>query len=123
MDFHNRFPRIGTLGADRYCSHLVTALNFQDFMIALPCTVLTGTNIPEPMSFEITLQGLIAYWASTHCFPISTAIIRNDPYLALFVMERKNHRSHCFLITMRESWRDLDLVLDPFSFTLPQANG
>ncbi|OWZ16561.1 putative mitochondrial protein, partial [Phytophthora megakarya] len=55
---------------------------------------------------------------------------RSDPYLALFVVERKNRRSHAgarwkqilqlFLIAMREGWCDLDLFLDPYFLHFPK---
>ncbi|OWY97868.1 hypothetical protein PHMEG_00031495, partial [Phytophthora megakarya] len=61
---------------------------------------------------------------------VPPALIRSDPYLVLFVVEKKNRRSHAgarwkqilqlfliqlFLIAMREGWCDLDLLLDPSS--------
>ncbi|OWZ09730.1 LOW QUALITY PROTEIN: hypothetical protein PHMEG_00017522 [Phytophthora megakarya] len=116
-----------------YCSHLITGQNVGDLMAALPWNVLTGANIPEPMSFEITVDGrlgflikkysavefqdLIAYWESTHRFAVSPALIHSDPYLAFFVVEKKNRRSHAdarwkqilrlFLITMHEGCANL----------------
>ncbi|OWZ09704.1 hypothetical protein PHMEG_00017554 [Phytophthora megakarya] len=109
-------------------SHLITGQNVRDLMAALSWNVLTCANIPKPMSFEITVDGrlgflidrysavevqdLIAYWESTHRFPVSPALVLSDPYLALFVVERNNRRSHAgarwkqilqlFLIAMRE---------------------
>ncbi|OWZ02294.1 hypothetical protein PHMEG_00026168 [Phytophthora megakarya] len=130
----------------QYCSHLITGQNVRDLMAALPCNVLNGANIPEPMSFEITvdghlgflidrysvveLQDRIAYWETMHRVPISPALIRSDPYLDLFVVERINRRSHAgarwkqllqlFLIAMREAWCDLDLLLDPYLLHFPK---
>ncbi|OWZ00396.1 hypothetical protein PHMEG_00028416 [Phytophthora megakarya] len=97
------------------------------------------------MSFEITvdgrlgflierysaveLQDLIVYWESTHRFAVSPALIRSDPYLALFVVNRTNRRSHAgawtkilqlFLIAMREGWCDLDLMLDQYIIHFPK---
>ncbi|OWY96017.1 hypothetical protein PHMEG_00033826 [Phytophthora megakarya] len=138
--FPSHLPRAAVPRSGQYCSHLITGQNVRDLMAALPWNVLTGANIPEPMSFEITVDGrlgflierysavefqdLIAYWESTHRFPVSSALIRSDPYLAAFVVERKNRRSHAgtrwkqilrlFLIAMREGWCDLDLLLDPY---------
>ncbi|OWZ02882.1 hypothetical protein PHMEG_00025481 [Phytophthora megakarya] len=126
--FPSHVPLVASPRSEQYCSHLITGQNVRDLMAALPWNVLTGANIPEPMSFEITVDGclgflierysavvfqdLIAYWESTHRFPISPALIRSDPFLALFVVERKNRRSHAgarwkqilrlFLIAMRE---------------------
>ncbi|OWZ05120.1 hypothetical protein PHMEG_00022848 [Phytophthora megakarya] len=100
----------------------------------------------QPDVFEITVDGrlgflierysavefqdLIAYWESTHRFPVSPALMHNDPYLALFVVERKNHRSHAgarwkqilqlFLIARREDWCDLDLLLDSYFLHSPK---
>ncbi|OWZ20299.1 hypothetical protein PHMEG_0005298 [Phytophthora megakarya] len=138
--FPGHVPRTATPRADHYCSHLITAKNVRDLMATLPWNVLTGANIPDPISFEITvdgrlgflferysaveLQNLIVYWESTQCFPVSLALVRSDPYLALLVVERKNRRPHAgarwkqllqlFLIAMRGGWCDLDLILDPF---------
>ncbi|OWY93057.1 hypothetical protein PHMEG_00037685 [Phytophthora megakarya] len=135
------FPRTG-----QYCSHLITGLNVRDLMAALPWNVLTGANIPEPMSIEITVNGrlgfhierysavefhnLIAYWESTHRFPVPSSLIRSDPYLVTFVVKRKNRRSHAgawwkqilnlFLIAMREGWCDLDQLLDPYFLHFPK---
>ncbi|OWY99375.1 hypothetical protein PHMEG_00029624 [Phytophthora megakarya] len=124
--------------------HLIPGQNVRDLMAALPWNVLTGANIPEPMSFEITVDGRlgflierywavefqdrIAYWESMHRFPVPTSLIRSDPYLATFVVERKNRRSHAgarwkqilFLIAMREGWCDLDLLLDPYFLHFPK---
>ncbi|OWZ04188.1 hypothetical protein PHMEG_00023949 [Phytophthora megakarya] len=103
--FPSHVPRMATPRSDQYCSHhLITGQNVRDLMAALPWNVLT------PMSFEITvdgrlgflierysvveLQDLIAYWESTDHFAVSPALIRSDPYLALFVVDRKNRRSH-----------------------------
>ncbi|OWZ03490.1 hypothetical protein PHMEG_00024772 [Phytophthora megakarya] len=96
--------------------HLITGQNVRDLMAALPWNVNTGANIPEPMSFEITVD-------------VSPALIRSNPYLALFVVNRKNRRSHAgarkqilrlFLITMREGWCDQDLLLDPYFLHFPK---
>ncbi|OWZ13695.1 hypothetical protein PHMEG_00012922 [Phytophthora megakarya] len=73
--------------------HLITGQNGRDLMAVLPWNVLTGANIPEPMSFEITVDGrlgfligrysvvefqdLIVYWESTHRFTVSPASIRS----------------------------------------------
>ncbi|OWZ02145.1 hypothetical protein PHMEG_00026342 [Phytophthora megakarya] len=146
--FPSRLPRAAIPRSGQYCSHLITGQNFHDLMVALPWNVLTGANIPEPMSFKITVDGrlgflieiysavefqdLIVYWESTHRFPVSSALIRSDPYLATFVVERKNRRSHAgarwkqilrlFLIAMREGWCDLDLLLDPYFLHCPSLN-
>ncbi|OWZ09512.1 LOW QUALITY PROTEIN: hypothetical protein PHMEG_00017780 [Phytophthora megakarya] len=124
--FPSHLPRAAV---PRSGHHLITGQNVRDLMAALPWNVLTGTNIPEPMSFEITVDGRLGflierYSASMHRFPVSSALIRSDPYLAAFVVERKNRRSHAgarwkqilrlFLIAMREGWCDLDLLLDPY---------
>ncbi|OWZ16964.1 hypothetical protein PHMEG_0009166 [Phytophthora megakarya] len=135
--FPSHISRVATPRSDQYCSHFITGQNVRDLMAALPWNVLTGANISEPMSFEITVDGrlgfliegysavefqdLIAYWESTHHFPVSPALVRSVPYLALFVVKRKNRRPHAgarrkeilqlFLIDMREGWCDLDLLL------------
>ncbi|OWY96203.1 hypothetical protein PHMEG_00033590, partial [Phytophthora megakarya] len=126
--------------------HLITGQNVRDLMAALPLNVVTGANIPEPMSFEITVdcrlgflierysavefQDLIAYWESTHRFSVLSSLIRSDPYLATFVVETKNRQSHAgtrlkqilrlFLIAKREGWCDLDLLLDPYFLHFPK---
>ncbi|OWY93476.1 hypothetical protein PHMEG_00037121 [Phytophthora megakarya] len=104
--FPSHLPRAAVPRSGQYCGHLITGQNVRDLMAALPWNVLTGANIPEPMSFEITVDGrlgflierysavefqdLIAYWESTQRFPVSSALIRSKPYLASFVVERKN---------------------------------
>ncbi|OWY97268.1 hypothetical protein PHMEG_00032253, partial [Phytophthora megakarya] len=144
--FPSHLPRAAVPRSGQYCSHLITGQNVRDLMAALPWNVITGANIPEPMSFEITVDGclgllierystvefqdLIAYWESTHRFPVSSALIRSSPYLATFVVERKNRRSHTgarwkqilnlFLIAMREGWCDLDLLFDPYFLHFPK---
>ncbi|OWZ06146.1 hypothetical protein PHMEG_00021642 [Phytophthora megakarya] len=141
--FPSHLPRSAVPTTGQYCSHLITGQNVRDLMAALPWNVLTGANIPEPTSFEITVGGflierysavefqdLIAYWESTHRFPVPTSLIRSDPYLATFVVERKSRRSHAgarwkqilnlFLIVMREGWCDLDLLLDPYFVHFPK---
>ncbi|OWY93583.1 LOW QUALITY PROTEIN: hypothetical protein PHMEG_00036968 [Phytophthora megakarya] len=140
----SHLPRAAIPRSGQYCSHLITGQNVRDLMAALPWNVLTGANIPEPISFEITVDGRmgflierysavefqdrIAYWESTHRFPVSSALIRSDPYLSTFV--RKNRRFHAgarwkqilrlFLIVMREGWCDLDLLLDPYFLHFPK---
>ncbi|OWY96826.1 hypothetical protein PHMEG_00032808 [Phytophthora megakarya] len=144
--FPSHLPRSAVPRTGQYCSNLITGQNVRDLMAALLWNVLTGANIPEPMSFEITVDGrlgflierysavefqdLIAYWESTHHFPVPTSQIRSDPYLATFVVERKNRRSHAgarwkqilnlFLIAMREGWCDRDLLLDPYFLHFPK---
>ncbi|OWZ00628.1 hypothetical protein PHMEG_00028138 [Phytophthora megakarya] len=144
--FPSHLPRAAVPRSGQYCSHLITGQNVCDLMGALHWNVLTGANIPEPMSFEITVDGrlgflikrysavefqdLIAYWESTHRFPVPSSLIRSDPYLVTFVVERKDRRSHAgarwkqiltlFLIAMREGWCDLDLLLDPYFLHFPK---
>ncbi|OWZ23045.1 LOW QUALITY PROTEIN: hypothetical protein PHMEG_0002127 [Phytophthora megakarya] len=79
-----------------YCSDLITAQNVRDLMAALPWYVLARANVPQPISFKITVDSRFGfliqrYSPSTHRFPVSSAQIRDDPYLALF---RKNRWSH-----------------------------
>ncbi|OWZ01377.1 hypothetical protein PHMEG_00027246 [Phytophthora megakarya] len=144
--FPSHLPRSAVPRSGQYCSHLITGQNVRDLMAALPWNVLTGANTPEPMSFEITVDGrlgflierysavefqdLIAYWESTHRFPVPSSLIRSDLYLVTFVVERKNRRSHAvarwkqilnlFLIAMREGWCDLDLLLEPYFLHFPK---
>ncbi|OWZ15807.1 hypothetical protein PHMEG_00010489 [Phytophthora megakarya] len=75
--FPSHVPRVATHRSDQYCSHLITGQNVRDLMAALPWNVLTGRTFPSPC-------------LNTR-FPVSPALIRSDPYLALFVVERKNH--------------------------------
>ncbi|POM63603.1 Hypothetical protein PHPALM_20969 [Phytophthora palmivora] len=44
-----------------------------------------------PISFE---ADLIAYWESTHKFPITAAMIAQSPWLGSFAKQRNNRRSH-----------------------------
>ncbi|OWZ10131.1 hypothetical protein PHMEG_00017067 [Phytophthora megakarya] len=98
-------------------------------MAALTWNVLTGANIPEPMPFEITVDGRLEFLIERYSAVEFQDLIA-DPYLAFFVVERKNHRSHAgarwkqilqlFLIAMREGWCDLDLLLDPYFLHFPQ---
>ncbi|OWY92820.1 hypothetical protein PHMEG_00038019 [Phytophthora megakarya] len=77
----------------------------------------------------VEFQDLIAYWESTHRFPVPSSLIRSDPYLAAFVVERKNRRSHAgarwkqilnLFLMMREGWCDLDLLLGPYFLHFPK---
>ncbi|OWZ08399.1 hypothetical protein PHMEG_00019073 [Phytophthora megakarya] len=96
----------------------------RDLMADLPWNVLTGPSITEAMYFEITIDGRLGLLIERY------SAVRSDPYLALFVVERKNRGSHdgarwkqllhLFLITMREGWCDLDLLLDLFFFHFPK---
>ncbi|OWZ11694.1 hypothetical protein PHMEG_00015250 [Phytophthora megakarya] len=129
-----------------YCGHLITAVNVQALMAARPWEMLGCANTPRANIFRnrhwrtpglfaerysaMEIQDLIAYWGCTHRFPIPTALIRTDPYLATFSVERKNRRAHAgarwkvilflFIIAMREGWCDLDLLIDPFFMHFPQ---
>ncbi|OWZ00996.1 hypothetical protein PHMEG_00027698 [Phytophthora megakarya] len=118
---------------------------FRDaILLLITCASLAANRLP--MSFETTVdsrlgfligtysavefQDLIAYWESTHRFPVSPALIHSDPFLSLFVVERKNRWSHAgarwkqilrlFLIAMREGWCDLDLLLDLYFLHFPK---
>ncbi|POM58574.1 Hypothetical protein PHPALM_36760 [Phytophthora palmivora] len=73
---------------------------------------------------------LIAYWASTHQFPITAAMIAQSPWLGSFAKQRNNCRSHAgnrwkrmlltLIQTMIERWCDLNLLLDPFFLHVPK---
>ncbi|OWZ20090.1 hypothetical protein PHMEG_0005537 [Phytophthora megakarya] len=113
-------------------------------MAACLWEMLGGANTPEPISFEIDvggrmglfverysameIQDLIAYWESTHRFPVPPALARADLYLATFCVDRTNRRSHAgarwkvvlflFIMTMREGWSGS--MFDPFFMHFPQ---
>ncbi|OWZ10980.1 hypothetical protein PHMEG_00016068 [Phytophthora megakarya] len=59
--FPSHLPRAAIARSGQYCSHLITGQNVRDLMAALPWNVLTGANIPEPMSFEITVDGRLGF--------------------------------------------------------------
>ncbi|OWZ00340.1 hypothetical protein PHMEG_00028488 [Phytophthora megakarya] len=109
--FPDHVPRTATPRSDQYSSHLITGQNVRDLMAALlyPGTSSLVANIPRQFS---------------------PALVRSDPYLVLFVVERKNRRSHAgarwkqllqlFLIAISEGWCDLDLLLDPYFIHFPK---
>ncbi|OWZ02512.1 hypothetical protein PHMEG_00025914, partial [Phytophthora megakarya] len=119
--------RINTLTITMTLEMLSRALPFRPEWI-FPIDGRLGFLIERYSAVEF--QDLIAFWESKHRFPVSSALIRSDPYLAAFVVERKNRRSHAgarwkqilrlFLIAMRESWCDLDLLLDPYFLHFPK---
>ncbi|POM64549.1 Hypothetical protein PHPALM_19901 [Phytophthora palmivora] len=126
----------------RFCGHLITEANIK--ALQAPWQVIRNT-LP-PISFEDDVGGrlgiflrqyrdfeaseLIAYWESTHKFPITAAMIAQSPWLGSFAKQRNNRRSHAgnrwkrMLLTliqaMIEGWCDLDLLLDPFFLHFPK---
>ncbi|POM65658.1 Hypothetical protein PHPALM_18595 [Phytophthora palmivora] len=130
--------------APAFCGHLITEANVKALQAAEPWRVIR--NILPPISFEADVGGrlgifvrqyrdfeaseLIAYWESTHKFPITAAMIAQSPWLGSFAKQRNNRRSHAgnrwkrMLLTliqaMIEGWCDLDLLLDPFFFHFPK---
>ncbi|POM64992.1 Hypothetical protein PHPALM_19396 [Phytophthora palmivora] len=130
--------------APAFCGHLVTETNVKALQAAEPWQVIRNT-LP-PISFEADVGGrlgifvrqyrdfeaseLIAYWESTHKFPITAAMIAQSPWLGSFAKQRNNRRSHAgnrwkrMLLTliqaMIEGWCDLDLLLDPFFLHFPK---
>ncbi|POM77016.1 Hypothetical protein PHPALM_5668 [Phytophthora palmivora] len=118
--------------------------NVKALQAAEPWRVIRNT-LP-PISFEADVGGrlgifvrqyrdfeaseLIAYWESTHKFPITAAMIAQSPWLGSFAKQRNNRRSHAgnrwkrMLLTliqaMIEGWCDLDLLLDPFFLHFPK---
>ncbi|POM78103.1 Hypothetical protein PHPALM_4412 [Phytophthora palmivora] len=121
-----------------FCGHLITEANVKALQAAEPWRVIRKT-LP-PISFEADVGGrlgifirqyrdfeaseLIAYWESTHKFPITAAMITQSPWLGSFAKQRNNRSSHAgnrwkrMLLTliqaMIEGWCDLDQLLDPF---------
>ncbi|POM72411.1 Hypothetical protein PHPALM_10873 [Phytophthora palmivora] len=130
--------------APAFCGHLITEANVKALQAAEPWQVIRNT-LP-PISFEADVGGrlgvflrqyrdfeaseLIAYWESTHKFPITTSMIAQSPWLGSFAKQRNNRRSHAgnrwkrMLLTliqaMIEGWCDLDLLLDPFFLHFPK---
>ncbi|POM72453.1 Hypothetical protein PHPALM_10824 [Phytophthora palmivora] len=130
--------------APAFCSHLITEANVKALQAAEPWRVIRNTQ--PPISFEADVGGrlgiflrqyrdfeaseLIAYWESTHKFPITAAMIAQSPWLGSFAKQRNNRRSHAgnrwkrMLLTliqaMIEGWCDLDLLLDPFFLHFPK---
>ncbi|OWZ06534.1 hypothetical protein PHMEG_00021198 [Phytophthora megakarya] len=125
--FSSHLPRAAIPRSGQYCSHLITGQNPMSFEITVDARL--GFLIERYPAVEF--QDLIAYWESTHRFPVPSSLIRSDPYLATFVVERNNRRSHAgarwkqilnlFLIAMREGWCDLDLLLDPYFLHFPKC--
>ncbi|POM67686.1 Hypothetical protein PHPALM_16268 [Phytophthora palmivora] len=130
--------------APAFCGYLITEANVKALQAAEPWQVIRNT-LP-PISFEADVGGrlgvflrqyrdfeaseLIAYWESTHKFPITTSMIAQSPWLGSFAKQRNNRRSHAgnrwkrMLLTliqaMIEGWCDLDLLLDPFFLHFPK---
>ncbi|POM68855.1 Hypothetical protein PHPALM_14929 [Phytophthora palmivora] len=130
--------------APAFCGHLITEANVKALQAAEPWQVIQ--NILPPISFEADIGGrlgiflrqyrdfeaseLIAYWESTHKFPITTSMIAQSPWLGSLTKQRNNRRSHAgnrwkrMLLTliqvMIEGWCDLDLLLDPFFLHFPK---
>ncbi|POM73532.1 Hypothetical protein PHPALM_9612 [Phytophthora palmivora] len=130
--------------APAFCGHLITEANVKALQAAEPWRVIQNTQ--PPISFEADVGGrlgtflrqyrdfeaseLIAYWESTHKFPITAAMIAQSPWLGAFAKQRNNRRSHAgnrwkrLLLTliqaMIEGWGDLDLLLDPFFLHFPK---
>ncbi|POM58527.1 Hypothetical protein PHPALM_36811, partial [Phytophthora palmivora] len=131
--------------ATAFCGHLITEANVKALQAAEPWQVIRNT-LP-PISFEADVGGrlgifvrqyrdfgaaeLIAYWESTHKFPITASMITRSPWLCAFAKQRNNRRSHAgnrwkrMLLTliqaMIERWCDLDLLLDRSSSTSPSG--
>ncbi|POM60436.1 hypothetical protein PHPALM_30709 [Phytophthora palmivora] len=90
--------------APAFCGHLITETNVKALQAAKPWRVIRNT-LP-PISFEADVGGrlrifvrqypseLIAYWESTHKFPITAAMIAQSPWLGSFAKQRNNRRSH-----------------------------
>ncbi|OWZ18147.1 hypothetical protein PHMEG_0007804 [Phytophthora megakarya] len=133
--FPGRVPIAVTTTTTDYCGHLITAPNVQALMAAKPAHIVRfrrgwalGLLVERYLAMKI--QDLTAYWESTHRFLSPPILVRTDPYLATFCVERKNRRSHAgarwkvimflFIITMREGWCDMDLLLDSFIMHFPQ---
>ncbi|POM76017.1 Hypothetical protein PHPALM_6792 [Phytophthora palmivora] len=90
--------------APAFCGHLIT----EALQAAEPWQVIRNT-LP-PISFEADVGGrlgillqqyrdfeaseLIAYWESTHKFPITAAMIAQSPWLGSFAKQRNSRRSH-----------------------------
>ncbi|POM81011.1 Hypothetical protein PHPALM_1082 [Phytophthora palmivora] len=106
------FPRRPTIytspTASAFCGHLITEANVKALQAAEPWQVIRNT-LP-PISFEADVGGrlgsflrqyrdfealeLIAYWESTHKFPITASMIAQSPWLGSFAKQRNNRRSH-----------------------------
>ncbi|POM71994.1 Hypothetical protein PHPALM_11371 [Phytophthora palmivora] len=127
-----------------FCGHLITEANVKALQAAEPWQVIRNT-LP-PILFKADVGGrlgisvrqyrdfeaseLIAYWESTHKFPITAAMIAQSPWLGAFPKQRNNRRSHAgnwrkrmlptLIQAMIEVWCDLDLLLDPFFLHFPK---
>ncbi|POM67979.1 Hypothetical protein PHPALM_15917 [Phytophthora palmivora] len=94
--------------APALCGYLIREANVKALQAAEPWRVIRNT-LP-PISFETDVGGrlgifirqyrdfeaseLIAYWESTHKFPITAAMITQSPWLGSFAKQRNNWRSH-----------------------------
>ncbi|KAE8909729.1 hypothetical protein PF005_g22222 [Phytophthora fragariae] len=129
-----------------YCADLITEANVRALLDAKPWEALEGTD--ATISFEADVGGrlgaaiqryssheaesLQSYWESTHSFPITHAMVKEHPWLAVYRKERNNRRSHAgnrwkaflelLILAMREGWCDLDLLLDPFFLHFPKRS-
>ncbi|OWZ18235.1 hypothetical protein PHMEG_0007716 [Phytophthora megakarya] len=109
--FPSHVPRVATPRPDQYCSHLITGQNVRDLMAALPWNVLTCANIPEPMSFEIAVDGRLGYLIERY------SAVEFQDRIAYWEWKQI---LQLFLIAMREGWCDLDLLLDPYFLHFPK---
>ncbi|GMF34952.1 unnamed protein product [Phytophthora fragariaefolia] len=121
-----------------YCSDTITEVNVPALLDTHPWEVLEGAN--KTISFGADAGGrlglliraysdfeaiaLMAYWETTHSFPILDPAVRRDPWLGIYRKERNNRRSHAgrrwktimelLIVAMRERWCDFDILLYPF---------
>ncbi|POM76617.1 Hypothetical protein PHPALM_6123 [Phytophthora palmivora] len=109
--------------APAFCGHLITEANVKALQAAEAWRVIQ--NALSPISFEADVGGrlgifirqyrdfeaseLIAYWESTHKFPITTAMIAQSPWFGSSLSS-----------AMIEGRCDLDLLLDPFFLHFPK---
>ncbi|KAE8970173.1 hypothetical protein PR001_g27287 [Phytophthora rubi] len=131
-----------------YCVDLITEDNVRALLDTRPWEVLERANDADALSFDEDVGGrlgvairryqthepdcLQSYWEATHSFVITPAMITNHPWLGVYKKERNNRRSHAgaywkafleiFILAMREGWRDLDLLLDPFFLHFPKRS-
>ncbi|KAE9038395.1 hypothetical protein PR001_g4362 [Phytophthora rubi] len=145
------FPRVDSGKRQQYtaadfCADLISEANVRALMEAAPWKVLEGTG--AAISFETDVGGrlmaaiqrynsheaesLQSYWESTHSFPITHAMVKKHPWLAVYRKERNNRRSHAgnrwkaflelLILALREGWCALDLLLDPFFLHFPKRS-
>ncbi|OWZ21409.1 hypothetical protein PHMEG_0004062 [Phytophthora megakarya] len=137
--FSDHVPRAATPRSDQYCSHLITGQNVRDLMAYLPWNVLTANvflihgrrspGVPDQEIFRGGVPGsdrVLGVFASLSGFTgigaqrsLFHVLCRGEKASLFHAGARWKQLLQHFLITMREGWCDLDLLLDLYFLHVP----